>query len=101
MTLRSNSYETDNYKNWTALGKTEDGKDNEEEKLEYRIPALTSTIKDNYITSPVFVGSSKSRTEIGKVLSYAQSFKGSSSDKVSSALVKAWTECINYIRSAK
>ena len=99
--VRKASYETDNYKNWTAQGKTEDGKDDEEKELAYRIPALTATIKDNYITSPVFVGSSKARTEIGKVLSYAQSFKGSSSDKVSSALVKAWTECINYIRSAK
>ncbi len=99
--VRISSYSTDNYKKWTAKGLTEDGKDNENAKLAYRIPNLTPSLKDNYMTSPVFNGSSKARSEIGNLIKYAQAESGTSSEKVSAAIKKAFTNCVNYIRGSE
>ncbi len=98
--VRVSSYSTDSYKEWTAMGKTEDGKDNEEAQLCYRIPNLTPTLKDNYMTSPVFNGSAKARTEIGSLIKYAQSEAGTTTEKVEAAIMKAYVNCVNYIRGS-
>lgn len=59
--IRVSSYDTDNYKNW--LAKKGQG-------LKYDIPAITATLKNFYMTSPVFLGSSKARSEIGNLTTY-------------------------------
>ncbi len=99
--VKSSSYTTDIYKEWTSLGKTAEGDDNVEAQLQYRIPNLTATIKDHYITSPVFNGSAKARSEIGNILSYAKASSASTSEeKVSAAIVKIFTNCVNSIRGS-
>lgn len=99
--VKSSSYTTDVYKEYTALGKTATGEDNIEQPLTYRIPNLTATLKDNYITSPVFNGSSKARTEIGQILKYAKtSTAQTSEEKVAAAIEKAFKNCVNYIRGS-
>ncbi len=99
--VKVSSYDTDVYKEYTALGKTSQGDDNLEQPLTYRIPNLTATLKDNYITSPVFNGSAKARSEIGQILKYAKTISsGTSEAKVSSAIQKAFINCVNYIRGS-
>ncbi len=99
--VKSSSYSTSTYKTWTAMGKTAEGNDNVEAQLQYRIPNLTATIKDKYITSPVFNGSAKARSEIGSILKYAKASSASTSqEKVSTAIVKAFTNCVNSIRGS-
>lgn len=60
--IRKSSYETDQYKTWISRA----GKGN----LNYDIPAATSEIKEYYMTSPVFIGSSTCREEIGNIVTY-------------------------------
>ena len=59
--VRISSYSTESYKTWLS---------NKGRGLQYDIPAITATLKDKYMTSSVFVGSSTARTEIGNVLAY-------------------------------
>ena len=59
--IRNSCYDTDAYKDWIA--KAGQG-------LKYDIPSITSTLKTNYITSQVFIGSGTARTEIGNILKY-------------------------------
>ena len=59
--VRISSYDTQDYKTW--IGRAGEG-------LKYDIPNITSTLKDNYMTSDVFVGSGTARTEIGSTISY-------------------------------
>lgn len=99
--VKTASYTTDSYLKWTSYGKNDDGTDNIEAQLQFRIPALTATLKDNYMTSPVFYGSSKARTEIGSIIKYAQAKSGSSSEeKVTAAILDAYTNCVNHVRGA-
>jgi len=58
--IRVSSYETEQYKTW--ISNAGNG------VLSYDIPQITSTLKDYYMTSAVFVGSSTARTEIGKII---------------------------------
>lgn len=74
--VRTASYTTQSYKNWISLGLDADGKEDQTKELKYRIPSLTSTLKDNYFTSPVFIGSSAARTQMGKILTYVKSNNG-------------------------
>ena len=60
--VRKSSYETEQYKTWVSRA----GKGN----LNYDIPAATQTIRENYMTSPVFIGSSTCRDEIGNIITY-------------------------------
>lgn len=60
--IRKSSYETEQYKTWVSRA----GKGN----LNYDIPAATQTIRENYMTSPVFIGSSTCRDEIGNIITY-------------------------------
>ena len=59
--VRISSYTTPEYAAWTAL---------EGSGLKYDIPAMTATLKNYYMTSPVFIGSSTARDEIGNITSY-------------------------------
>jgi multiple sugar transport system substrate-binding protein len=59
--IRISSYDTTSYKNWLS---------HKGEGLSYDIPAITATLKNSYMTSDVFVGSSTARDEIGNVLAY-------------------------------
>ncbi len=88
--IKTASYETDNYKEWTSLGVTSEGVDDTSKQLQYRIPNLTKTLKDNYMTSPVFIGSSAARTEIGNIIKYAKEKGG----KVNDAIKQAYTNCV-------
>ncbi len=83
------SYETDSYVDWIEDGK-ENGKEDLKAELKYRIPALTSTLKESYMTSPVFIGSSAARTQIGKLISYTKENGGD----VNKAIEKAWSNCV-------
>lgn len=98
--VKVSSYQTDIYKETIAKGKTAEGDDNVKESLQYRIPNLTATMKDNYITSPVFNGSAKARSEIGAILKYAKTQKAQlkSPEKVTAAIIKIFNNCVNYIR---
>ena len=62
--VRISSYETPEYKQWTDMAGS---------GLKYDIPAMTATLKNYYITSPVFIGSSTARNEIGNIISYIYS----------------------------
>lgn len=74
--VRSASYTTQDYLNWISLGQDADGNEDQSTKLKYRIPSLTATLKDNYFTSPVFIGSSAAREEMGSILKYVQNNNG-------------------------
>lgn len=88
--VKTSSYTTDSYTDWTAMGVTSDGKDDVSANLSYRIPNLTKTLKDNYMTSPVFIGSSTARTEIGKIISYTKENNGN----VTEAIKNAFRNCV-------
>ncbi len=59
--IRLSSFETDEYKAWIAK---------KDKDLKYAIPALTGGLRDKYMTSSVFLGSEKARTEIGNTIKY-------------------------------
>ncbi len=88
--VRTSSYETDSYKEWCSYGLTADGEDDTTAELQYRIPNLTSTLKDHYTTSDVFIGSSTARDEIGNIISYCQSYNGD----IDQAIYRAWYNCV-------
>ena len=79
--IRLSSFETDAYKNWVAQ---------KDKGLNYAIPALTGTLRQNYMTSSVFLGSEKARTEIGNTLKYVVGSKMS----VDAALQTAYNQTI-------
>ena len=78
--IRISSYDTQNYKNWIAL---------KDEGLKYAIPAITSTLKNYYYTSPTFVGSGTARTQIGSLIKYTYLEKRSIDD----AFAYAYGQC--------
>ena len=59
--IRKSSYTTTEYTSWVS---------NAGHGLAYDIPAITQTLKNNYMTSPVFVGSGTARDEIGNTIAY-------------------------------
>ncbi len=59
--VRVSSFATDEYKQWIA---------NKDLDLKYAIPATTASLRDNYMTSPVFLGSETARDEVGQILTY-------------------------------
>lgn len=81
--VRVSSYETENYKTWLSHA----GKG----VLSYDIPKITSTLKDYYMTSPVFIGSSTARTQIGSILQYVLNQNMS----VDAAFTTAYNTCIS------
>lgn len=98
--IKISSYQTDFYKETVKEGKTLEGDDDVTKPLLNRIPNLTAQMKDNYITSPVFNGSAKARSEIGAILKYAktQNEQWKSPEKVTAAIKKIFNNCVNYIR---
>lgn len=74
--VRTASYTTDSYQAWVSMGQDASGNEDQSTKLKYRIPSLTATLKDSYFTSPVFIGSSTARTEMGSILTYVQNNNG-------------------------
>ena len=83
--IRVSSYETDEYKTWTNMAGN---------GLKYDIPAMTATLKNYYITSPVFIGSSTARNEIGNIISYIYS----SNFSVDNAFKQAIDNCNNAVK---
>ena len=59
--VKYSCYETDAYKQWIAP---------ENKGLKYEIPRMTQELKPYYMTSPVFIGSSTARDEIGDIISH-------------------------------
>lgn len=57
--VRASCYDTEDYKTWIAQA----GRG-----LAWDIPAITSTLTQYYMTSPVFVGSSEARRQMGELL---------------------------------
>ena len=80
--VRKSSYETQAYQEWLMY---------EGQGLKYDIPAMTARLKENYITSPVFIGSSTAREEIGNIISYVYA----SDYTVKKAFEKAISKCNN------
>ena len=78
--IRVSSYSTTEYTNWVS---------NEGHGLAYDIPAITQTLKNNYMTSPVFVGSGTAREQIGETIAYVIGNKMSISD----AILTAYNYC--------
>ncbi|MCR4911013.1 MAG: extracellular solute-binding protein [Bacilli bacterium] len=78
--IRISSYETASYKAWLA---------NEGKGLKYDIPSITARLKNNYMTSAVFVGSGTARTEIGNTIKYVMRSGYSVRDSVQAA----WQAC--------
>lgn len=95
--VRKSSYESQSYAEWTALGFKDDGSENTKAELAYRIPSLTKTLTNNYMTSDVFIGSSSARVEMGNLIKYAQSESSSLStqDKMKNALRRAFENSVN------
>ena len=83
--VRISSYSTTKYAEWISHAG---------EGLKYDIPAMTATLKDYYITSPVFVGSSTCRDEIGNIISYVYS----SNYSVNQAFSEAYDNCVNAVK---
>ena len=61
--IRVSSYSSDYYETFIGYAGQHLG-------LQYDIPAITSTLKDYYMTSPVFKGSATARDQIGKIITY-------------------------------
>ena len=80
--VRISSYTTPEYAAWIAL---------EGSGLKYDIPAMTATLKDYYMTSPVFVGSSTARDEIGSIISYVINSNNSVDEAFSTAISHCYT----------
>ncbi len=57
--VRNSSFEAKNYKDWIAKHDSD---------LKYDIPYHTKDLRQNYMLSPVFVGSAKARTEMDALL---------------------------------
>ena len=83
--VRVSSYTSPEYEQWIS---------NAGLALKYDIPNITRTLKDYYITSPVFIGSSTARKEIGSIISYMYSSK-MSADK---AFETALDNCVNAVK---
>lgn len=79
--VRISSYETEEYKEWVSHAG---------EGLCYDIPTLTQTLKNYYMTSPVFVGSGTARKEMGNLISYVYS----SNYSIDAAFDNAYSACI-------
>ncbi len=79
--VRISSYSTSDYQAW--LAKKGQG-------LKYDIPAITATLKENYMTSPVFIGSSTARTEVGNIIKYVVNQNMSIDDAFKTAI----NECV-------
>ena len=77
--IRVSSYETQNYKDWVA--KADRG-------LNYLIPSVTQTLKNNYMTSPVFVGSDTARDAVDQILADIVNSHESIDDAFSAAFNK-------------
>ena len=81
--IRVSSYSTSKYADWIAMSGS---------GLKYDIPAITATLKDYYITSPVFVGSGTARKEIGRIISNVYSSNYS--------IDKAFNEALDICKAA-
>jgi hypothetical protein len=82
--VRDSSYETTDYANWIAR---------HEADLKYDIPYHTKDLRSYYITSPVFVGSSTARTQIGLII---QSITNSGYS-VEEAFLGAYNTCVRSV----
>ena len=80
--VRISSYTTREYEEWLS---------HEGEGLKYDIPAMTATLKDYYMTSPVFIGSSTARDEIGNIISYIYSSNNTVDQAFDTALSHCYT----------
>jgi len=62
--IRKKSYDTDYYQEWVDFETHPEYKG----KLGHEIPKLTQTLKNYYMTSPVFIGSGEARNQMSKIL---------------------------------
>ena len=83
--IRYSCYETDAYRTWIEM---------EGQGLKYDIPAMTARLKEYYMTSPVFVGSSTCRDEIGNIISYVYASEYSVAD----AFQEAYDNCLIAVK---
>ena len=83
--VRISSYESPEYETWVSYAGS---------GLKYDIPAMTQTLKEYYFTSPVFVGSSKCRNEIGNIINYIYQ----SNMSVDQAFRKAYDNCLTAVK---
>ena len=81
--IRMSSYETDYYDMYISYAGQHMG-------LRYDIPAITSKLRENYMTSPVFKGSATARDQIGSIITYIIRNDISSA----AAIKKAYEKCL-------
>ena len=80
--IRISSYDTDYYNEYIESAGKNLG-------LEYDIPNITRTLKQYYMTSPVFKGSSTARDQIGMIISYCYA----NGKTPAEAVKRAYKEC--------
>lgn len=94
--VRATAYETDSYKQYISYAGAE-GKDNINAQMDYRIPLLTKTLKDDYYATPVFNGSGNARKQMDTIIKKAQGKKDATSkEKIAKALEEVYNACISY-----
>jgi len=91
--VKKASYTSASYQRWTAMGKKSDGSDDETKPLQYRIPNVTQGMSENYITSPVFIGSGTARNQFGNILKFMKS-NGGNAEK---AIKDIYAACVKAV----
>ena len=82
--VRISCYETDQYAEHIAAAKEENA------DIKEKVSAVTADLKNNYFTTPVFVGSDVARDQVGNLFSYTCIENYSATE----ALQKAFDNCI-------
>lgn len=97
--VKKASFEQPAYKNWLKDGVDSTGKDDPTKELKFRIPNITSKLVNNYITTPVFNGSSKCREVLGTTLALTmgKDKNKSSKERVTLALTDVYNQIISDI----
>lgn len=101
--VRKAAFETDEYNDYINQGAVENDPNHQKildakVKMDKRIPNLTKKLRNYYMTTPVFYGSSTVRTEIGNVLKYAN---GSDKNKTTKEKInEAFDKAFNTIAAS-
>lgn len=108
--VKNAAFETEEYKNWIVSGDVNSNEtiklDNDgnpitnlNTKMDKRIPALTKQMRQYYMTTPVFYGSSTVRSELGNVLKYAKAGDKNKTnrEKIEAAILKAYNTMITKL----
>lgn len=79
--IRNSAFETKQYKDWIGQHDSD---------LKFDIPYHTKDLRQNYMLSPVFVGSDEARDQMGLLFKYIVG----SGDSVDEAFTRAYNKCV-------